>query len=59
MNIIKKIYCRTYQTAFKLMLPLLPYRQPKILKSDAEVLDVLKEKGLNRALLVTDKGILL
>ena len=57
MNIIKKIYCRTYQTAFKLMLPLLPYRQPKILKSDAEVLDVLKEKGLNRALLVTDKGI--
>ncbi len=57
MNIFKKFYCRTYQTVFKIMLPFLPYRQPKILKTDADVLKVLKEHNKNNVLLVTDKGI--
>jgi alcohol dehydrogenase class IV len=39
------------------MLPLLPYREPKILKSNDEVLDVLKQKNISSVLLVTDQGI--
>ena len=31
MNILFKIYCRTYQLCFKLALPILPYRDPKII----------------------------
>lgn len=57
MNIFKKIYCRTYQGIFKFLIPFLPYRQPQILKTDEETVSVLKEKGINSVLLVTDKGI--
>lgn len=55
MNIFKKMYCRTYQGIFKMMLPVLPYREPEILKTDSEVVEVLK--GIKNVLLVTDKGI--
>ena len=57
MNIFKKVYYRIHQGVFKLMLPLLPYRQPKVLKTNKEVVEVLKEKNFSRVLLVTDKGI--
>ncbi|MBQ8909222.1 MAG: iron-containing alcohol dehydrogenase [Clostridia bacterium] len=57
MNIFKKAYCRTYQTVFKIMIPLLPYREPKLLKTNDEVADVLKENGITKVLLVTDAGI--
>ena len=57
MNIFKKAYCRTFQTVFKLALPFLPYRQPKILKSNNEVLDVLSKQNKKSVLFVTDKGI--
>lgn len=57
MNLFKKLYCRTFQTAFKLALPILPYREPKILKSNDEVVNVLKQNNIKNVLLVTDKGI--
>ena len=57
MNIFKKFYCRTYQTVFKMVMPLLPYRQPKILKTDEDIVKVLNENGISKILLVTDKGI--
>lgn len=57
MNVFKRFYCRVYQGAFRLMLPLLPYRQPKILQTDEDVVAVLQEKGIEKVLLVTDKGI--
>ena len=57
MNIFKKFYCRTYQGAFKVMLPLLPYREPKLLNNNVEVCTVLKEKNVTTVLLVTDKGV--
>ena len=57
MNIFKKFYCRTYQTIFKCALPLLPYREPKILKNNKEVAGVLKDNNIQNILLVTDKGI--
>lgn len=57
MNIFKKIYCRTYQLGFRIALPFLPYRQPKILETNEEVVQVLKVSQLSTVLLVTDKTI--
>ena len=31
MNPLKKAYCRVFQNVFKFALPLLPYRNPKII----------------------------
>ena len=57
MNIFKKAYCRVYQGVFKMMLPVLPYREPKILKTDEEVVEVLTSNQIKSVMLVTDKGI--
>lgn len=57
MNIFKKLYSRTYQLVFKLALPILPYREPKLLKSYEDIVNVLKENNFTSTLLVTDKGI--
>ena len=57
MNPLKKIYCRIFQTAFKLALPLLPYRNPKILGSVKEIPALLEKKNCNTVLLITDGGI--
>ena len=57
MNIFKKFYSRAYQFAFKCMLPILPYREPEILKSNEEIVFLLKQKNIESVLLVTDKGI--
>lgn len=57
MNIFKKFYCRTFQIAFRVMLPILPYREPQILDNNNDVIDVLKQNKISSVLLVTDKGI--
>ena len=57
MNILKKMYFRVFQTAFKLALPILPYREPKILKTEEDLVGVLKENNVEGVLLVTDKGV--
>ncbi|MGM9647584.1 MAG: iron-containing alcohol dehydrogenase [Eubacteriales bacterium] len=57
MNPVSKFFCRVVQRGFRLALPLLPYRQPKIYKNTADVLPILQENGLRHALLVTDRGL--
>ena len=57
MNFFRKLYCRTFQTAFKIALPFLPYREPKILKTNDDVVSVLLGKNIKSVLLVTDNGI--
>ena len=57
MNQIKKLYCRTFQTVFKLAMPILPYRNPKVLQSVSQVPATLQSKGINRVLIVTDDAI--
>ena len=57
MNLFKKIYCRIFQGAFRLVLPILPYREPKILNSLDEIPDLLEKKNIKSAMLVTDSGI--
>ena len=57
MNQVKKIYCRIFQKAFHLVIPILPYRQPKKVEQLADIPSILKEKGVDRILIVTDQGI--
>ncbi|HIU06896.1 MAG TPA: iron-containing alcohol dehydrogenase [Candidatus Onthoplasma faecigallinarum] len=57
MNIFKKLYCRTFQVIFRMAMPLLPYREPKLLKDNDELIALLQEKQVKSVLLVTDKGI--
>lgn len=55
MNPIKKAAFRTYQTAFKFAIPVLPYRSPELLDSVQKLPDALRRKGVDRVLLVTDR----
>ena len=57
MNPIRKAYCRAFQTCFKLALPILPYRKPKIFKSVCELPGLFDKKKINKVLLVTDKSV--
>ena len=57
MNIFEKAWCRTYQTVFKLMLPILPYRKPELIEGVGSVKKlpaVIKELGYDSVLIVTD-----
>lgn len=57
MNPLKKIYCRTFQTALKIALPFLPYRKPKIVGSVNALPDILKTKKCTNVLIITDAGV--
>ncbi|MBR2969533.1 MAG: iron-containing alcohol dehydrogenase [Clostridia bacterium] len=57
MNILSIAYCRIYQGLFRLMQPMLPYREPKILADEKDLILVLREKNITRVMLVTDKGV--
>lgn len=58
MNILKKIWCRVFQGAFRIALPILPYRDPKILKSINDIPKLLKDKKKTSILIVTDPGVI-
>lgn len=58
MFFIKALYCRIYQTAFRMALPFLPYREPQIISSCSEIGTVLKKEKARCVLIVTDKGII-
>ncbi len=58
MFIAKKIYCRAFQSCFKLALPILPYRNPKILNDVKQIPDVLIKNHCDSVLIVTDKTIM-
>lgn len=55
MNIFKRIYCRIFQFAFHIALPLLPYREPKQYGSVNDVLPLLNQLQIKSVLLVTDR----
>ncbi|MCR5748076.1 MAG: iron-containing alcohol dehydrogenase [Lachnospiraceae bacterium] len=55
MNIIKKAYCRVFQFGFKIAIPVLPYRDPTVLKGVEEVPGILKDQSRKCVMLVTDK----
>lgn len=57
MNPVKKLYCRTFQTVFKIALPFLPYRKPKVVGSVKALPDIILKKKCSKVLLITDSGI--
>ena len=57
MFFIKAIYCRVFQAAFRLALPVLPYREPEVINSCTELGKVLEKEKIISVLVVTDKGI--
>lgn len=57
MNVFRKVFCRIYQKCFHIAIPLLPYRTPKILKDEEEIVAVLKNKNIKSVLIASDKGI--
>lgn len=57
MFILKKIWCRAFQLGFRAALPVLPYREPKLLSSCGELGAVFKEAKTRAVLVVCDKGI--
>lgn len=58
MNKFKKIYCRSFQKVFKIAIPFLPYRKPKILHSVNKIPEILEKKKIDSVLIITDKGIM-
>lgn len=54
MNIFKKVFCRIYQFAFHIALPVLPYREPKILKNTEELTAEIKRNKYSFPLIITD-----
>lgn len=57
MNTGRKIYCRTFQMAFKLALPFLPYRKPEIVKSVKFLPEIIRKKKCDSVLIITDAGV--
>ena len=54
MNPLKKIVCRSFQAVLRFVLPVLPYRDPKVLPRVQDIPGCLKEKKINSVLVVTD-----
>ena len=57
MNPLKKAYCRIFQNVFKFALPLLPYRNPKIIGSVKGIPGSSGKRNYNNVLIITDAGI--
>ncbi|GFI08994.1 alcohol dehydrogenase 2 [Lachnospiraceae bacterium] len=57
MNQARKIYCRAFQTVFKIALPVLPYRKPKLAGSVKALPEIIEKHKCSRVLIITDPGI--
>lgn len=54
MKLVMKCYCRGFQFAFRVAMPLLPYREPERFDSIKALPPLLKRLGVQSVLLVTD-----
>ena len=57
MNKLRKAYCRTFQKTFKIALPFLPYRKPKIVNSVKKLPEIVIKRKCGHVLIITDRGI--
>ena len=57
MNIFRRCWCRAFQGAFRLAIPLLPYRRPEQLGDVAELPVRLARRGCGRVLVVTSPSV--
>lgn len=58
MNLLRKIYCRAFQSAFRLVMPLLPYRKPAVYGSIEQIPHILQTNNCPTVLIVTDASII-
>lgn len=54
----RRIWCRLFQFCFKVALPILPYRKPKLIEGVENIPNVLLEKNLKKVIIITDKSII-
>ncbi|QOR67062.1 iron-containing alcohol dehydrogenase [Cytobacillus suaedae] len=55
-----KVYCRSYQGVFRVVSRILPWRDPELLEGENSLFKLpplIKAKGINKVLIVTDQGI--
>ena len=57
MFVVKKIGCRIFQIGFRAALPVLPYREPRIVPSCEQLAGVFRAERTGAVLIVTDAGI--
>ncbi|MGN0169994.1 MAG: iron-containing alcohol dehydrogenase [Lachnospiraceae bacterium] len=57
MFLLKKMGCRIFQLAFRAVLPILPYRDPKVISTCAGLADVFEKENTRSVMVITDKGI--
>ncbi len=60
MNFFYRLWCRTYQTVFKIAWPFIALREPTLLSGPGSLQklpEIVKTKGIDRILLVTDGGL--
>ena len=57
MKLIKKSFCRVFQGVMHAAIPLLPYREPKILGNIVDIIPVLKENNIQKVLLIAGKRV--
>ena len=57
MFILKKLWCRAFQIAFRIALPILPYREPKVVSSCSDLSSVFAKENTKSVMIVTDAGI--
>ena len=55
MNPLMKCWCRCFQLAFRLVMPLMPYREPERFESIQSLPPLLERLGIRSILLVTDR----
>lgn len=53
----KHVFCRVFQKTFRLVLPVLPYREPEIVDSCEDLGVIFQKEHIKSVLVVTDKGI--
>ena len=57
MNIARRVFHRTFNLVMRALIPVFPYREPKLIHEISGVVSLLKEKSVSRVMIVTDKGI--
>ena len=50
MNILRKAWCRTYQCAFHIAQPLLPYKDPVVKQSINDIPEILRKNNINNVI---------
>lgn len=58
MNFFEKVYCRAFQGVMKVILPMMPYREPVVLESMDAVAKTLIEKNIDNIMIITDANLI-